>query len=146
MNNIKRDILSWKKVLTLQIKAKGNVISLSLKEVLVHPLLKKPLRDPITMNNFHLVSNLPFLRKVVEKEVAQQLQWILDEVDYPDPFQTGFRHGYRMETALVSLLDDLTCGQDRGCSSVLAILDFLVSFNIIDNGIILDWFRGLDTD
>lgn len=36
---------------------------------------------------------LPFLRKVIEKLVALQLQRILEEMDGRDPFPSGFRYG-----------------------------------------------------
>ncbi|XP_070622065.1 triadin-like [Erythrolamprus reginae] len=54
------------------------------------------------------VSNLPFVGKAVEKVVTlQQLLFLLEEMDYLDPFQSGFRPDYSMDTALVSLMDDL---------------------------------------
>ena len=59
------------------------------------------------LNNYHPGSNIPFLRKVLEQIMASQFQGFLDEPDYLDPFQSGFRPGYGTETALVALEDDL---------------------------------------
>lgn len=46
-----------------------------------------------------------------------QLQRTLEEVDCLDPFQSGFRPGYRTEIALIAQLDDLWQEQD-GCGCV----------------------------
>ena len=59
------------------------------------------------MVNYQPVVNLPYLGKVLERVVAGQLQALLDETDFLDPFQLGFRLGFGMETALVTLYDDL---------------------------------------
>lgn len=37
--------------------------------------------DPTFPDNFHLVPNLTFLGKFIDKVNAQQLQWILDGAD-----------------------------------------------------------------
>ena len=47
--------------------------------------------------------NLPYLGKVLWRVVVGQLQALLDEMDFLDPFQLGFRPGFGMETALVAL-------------------------------------------
>lgn len=68
-------------------------VSRILKEALIHSPIKKKKTslDPNCLDNFHLVCHLPFLGKMVEKVVAWQLQRILDEMDYLEPFQSGFR-------------------------------------------------------
>ena len=50
---------------------------------------------------------------MLEPVVAEQLQVLLDETDYLDPFQSGFRPGYGMETVLVTLFDYLCWEKDR---------------------------------
>lgn len=82
-------------------------------------LLKKPSLDLTILDNFHPVSNLSFLEKIVEQVVMQQLQRVLDEANYLDLFQSGFRPGYGTKTALVTLL--MTCsesGMEIVCSSL----------------------------
>ncbi|XP_061466651.1 uncharacterized protein LOC133377174 [Rhineura floridana] len=108
-----------------------------LKEAVVRPLLKKSSLDPENFNNYRPVANVPFLGKVLERVVADQLQTLLDETDYLDPFQSGFRPGFGTETALVALYDDLCWEKDRGSVTLLILLDLSAAFNTIDHGILL---------
>ncbi|KAF7250944.1 RNA-directed DNA polymerase from mobile element jockey [Varanus komodoensis] len=64
--------------------------------------------------NYRPVANILFLGKVLERVVAGQLQALLDETDYLDPFQSGFRPGYGTESALVALYNDLCREKDKG--------------------------------
>uniref|UniRef100_A0A8D2Q9P6 Reverse transcriptase domain-containing protein n=1 Tax=Varanus komodoensis TaxID=61221 RepID=A0A8D2Q9P6_VARKO len=93
--------------------------------------------------NYRPVANIPFLGKVLERVVAGQLQALLDETDYLDPFQSGFRPGYGTESALVALYDDLCREKDRGSASLLILLDLSAAFDTIDHGILLDRLAGL---
>ncbi|KAF7240862.1 Receptor-type tyrosine-protein phosphatase T [Varanus komodoensis] len=93
--------------------------------------------------NYRPVANIPFLGKVLERVVAGQLQALLDETDYLDPFQSGLRPGYGTESALVALYDDLCREKDRGSVSLLVLLDLLAAFDTIDHGILLDRPAGL---
>ncbi|KAF7246720.1 hypothetical protein EYD10_07352 [Varanus komodoensis] len=103
------------------------------QEVVVQPVLKKASLDPEMATNYRPVANIPFLSKELEWVVAGQLQALLDETDYLDPFQFGFRPGYGTESALVTLYDDLCWERDRGSVSLLVLLDLSAAFDTIDH-------------
>lgn len=63
----------------------------------------------------------------------------MDEADYFESLQSGFRPEYGMETALVILS---TLGWDEGGASILPYYDLSMDFSIIDHGIFLDCLRG----
>uniref|UniRef100_A0A670I3D4 Reverse transcriptase domain-containing protein n=1 Tax=Podarcis muralis TaxID=64176 RepID=A0A670I3D4_PODMU len=120
----------------------GDIINLSLgtwtfpgelKEAVVHLFLKKTSLDPLDLTNYRPVLNLPFLGKVIERAVAEQLGGFLDETSALDPFQSGFRAGHGTETALVTLTDDLRRQLDRGGSGLLILLDLSAAFDLVDH-------------
>jgi len=55
--------------------------------VWVIPVLKKPNLDPADFTNYRPISNLPFVSKIMEKVVANQLQSFLALRDQFDAFQ-----------------------------------------------------------
>lgn len=110
-----------------------SVFPASFKEALMCPRRKKPSMDSTILDNFCPDSHFPYLGKVVEKVVALQMQRILDETDYLDPFQSSFRPGYGTEMALVTVLDDF-CQEQMGI--VHPSLLFLTAFDTTNNGIL----------
>lgn len=84
---------------------------------------------------FILISNFPFLGKVVEKVIAQQLQSFLDEIDYLDPLQSGFRPGYGHTF-------DHSGGSRMEVVHTPFLYDCSVAFNTISYGILLEQLGG----
>ena len=94
------------------------------------------------LNNFKLVANIPILGKLIERLVADQLQVSLEETNYQDLFQSGFRLCHGTETARIVLHYDLLRETNRRSTTLLILLD-LSDFDTIDLNIFLDRLSGL---
>lgn len=125
----------------------------SWKEAHLIPLPKKS--NPTSFTDFRPISILPFLSKILEKLVHQQLSIFLSKHNLLSPFQSGFRPGHSTTTALVNITDDIRSGMESGKLTVLALLDFSNAFNTVDFDLLLgvlgsfgmspsviDWFRS----
>ena len=90
------------------------IVNLSFKKAVVKPLIKKPNLDPEVLGNYRPVSNLPYLSKILETAVADQLQAHLDTNGLHVKFQSAYRRGHSTETALLRILNDLLVMTDGG--------------------------------
>ena len=136
------------------------VFPTALKTAAVKPLLKRNNLDPSILNNYRPVSNLPFLRKILEKLVFNQLNDFMITHKIYEIYQSGFRTNHSAETALVKIVNDLRMNLDRTNPSILVLLDLSVAFDTVDHSILLDrlhndngisgsvfnWFKSYLTD
>ncbi|CAK1598296.1 unnamed protein product [Parnassius mnemosyne] len=112
------------------------------KSAQVIPLPKKAQASHFT--DFRPISILPFLSKVLEKLVFQQLCQYLDRNSLLNPVQSGFRSGHSTTTALVKVTDDIRRGMDNKQLTVLVLLDFSNAFNTVDFDILLSLLRSIN--
>ena len=130
------------------------------KAAIIKPLMKKDGLDPNDCKSFRPVSNLPYVSKLLERVVSQQLLRHLSSNNLLDKFQSAYRPGHSCETALLRLLNDMLCKADCGDLTILVLLDLSAAFDVIDHELLLSrllnevgitgtahhWFRSYLTD
>uniref|UniRef100_A0AAQ5X7A8 Reverse transcriptase domain-containing protein n=1 Tax=Amphiprion ocellaris TaxID=80972 RepID=A0AAQ5X7A8_AMPOC len=116
----------------------SGVFPQALKTAVIKPLLKKSNLDKSQMNSYRPISNLPFLSKIIEKAVFQQLNNYLTKSNSFNVFQSGFRQHHSTETALIKVINDIRLSTDSGRMTVLVLLDLSAAFDTVDHNILLN--------
>uniref|UniRef100_A0A8C6UJA3 Reverse transcriptase domain-containing protein n=1 Tax=Neogobius melanostomus TaxID=47308 RepID=A0A8C6UJA3_9GOBI len=111
------------------------------KHAIVEPLLKKAGLDSSDLNSFRPISKLPFLSKILEKVVCEQLTFFLDQSNIHESFQSGFRKQHSTETALLKVSSDVMMAADSGKRTVLILLDLTSAFDTVDHQVLLRRLR-----
>ena len=122
----------------------------------IRPLLKKADLDPNDLASYRPISTLPFLSKILERAVFQQIKEYLDDNNVLDPLQSAYRAGYSTESAVLRVQNDILQELDRKLNIILVLLDLSAAFDTVDHslllrrlserigikGIALDWFSS----
>ena len=133
---------------------KGTV-SENLKNAIIKPLLKKQGLAPI-FGNYHPVSNLSYIPKLLEKVVRTQLIDLAETVGNMEPYQSPYHHGHSTETAVPRVQTDILHAFDNKEINCLVLLDLSAAFDTICHeallnhlkfrfsfgGTILKWFQS----
>ncbi len=91
------------------------------------------------------MSLLPFLSKILEKVVSQQLVSHIDKhsLSLSARYQSGFKRHHSTETALLKVTNDILRESDKGKVTALVLLDLSAAFDTVDHDILLS---RLETD
>lgn len=114
-----------------------NIVPASFKEALICPTLKKPSMDVGDPQSYRPVSNLPFLTKVLERIVCKQLTDYLDRNELHHPYQSAYKTGHSVETALLKVQNDIAVALDQKNQVALVMLDLSAAFDTVDHAILL---------
>ena len=109
--------------------------------------------------NYRLISNLPFLYKVLEKSVQRQLNTHLQDNNIHARNQSAYRSDHSCETATMAVYNDLLCISDSK-KNLLLLLDLSAAFDTVChsqllkklhdkfgiNGSVLQWFQSYLND
>ncbi len=79
------------------------------KQARVTPLLKKPSLNTSLIENYRPISLLPFIVKMLERVVFNQVSLFLSQNNKLDANQSGFRSDHSTETALLSHWSPTNC-------------------------------------
>ena len=105
-------------------------------------LLNRSNLDPAVLKNYHLVSNLPFLSKVLQHVVLAQLITHLGTHNHLEPFQSAYWKRHSTETALLHVVNNLLKASGDGHVSILSLFDLSAASDMIDHVILSQWLSS----
>ena len=111
------------------------------KSSYIIPLNK--IANPLSPSDTRPIANPPHLSKVIDSLATHQIIAFLKRNQLLHPKQCGFRRFHSTQTALLSLLDDVRMGIDRGFVTVLVLFDFSKAFDSLSHSVILTCLRDL---
>ena len=112
-----------------------------LKNAAVKPSIKKQDGNINDYKNYRPISNLPFLSKILEKCVLQQLDVHLTTNNLHAEHQSGYKKFHSCETATLRIYNDLLCITDNDKQAILLLLDLSAAFDTINHTILLKKLR-----
>ena len=98
-------------------------------------------------SNYRLVSNLPFLSKVVEKCVLLRFSEHCERHELMPDYQSAYGANYSCETALVRIMDDILWSMENQEVVPLIVIDLSAAFDTVDHDLLLAVLRkkfGMD--
>ena len=114
------------------------------KSALVKLLLKKSNLDRNDLKNYHPISNLSFLSKLIKRVIATRLSSHLSSHNLMSKVQSAYHKFLSSETAFLYVQTDILASIDAGHCTALLLLDLSAAFDTIDHSILthrfLHWF------
>ena len=114
-----------------------SVVPSEFKTAIVKPLLKKPNLELIHQN-YRPVSNLPFVSKLLEQSVIDELEKHFENNDLNDEFQSAYRANHSTETALLHIVNNVLTSMDNRRTVCMVMLDLSAAFDTLDHDILIE--------
>ena len=114
----------------------------SFKKAVVTPLIKKASLPRDDLKNYRPVSGLCFQSKLVERVVARQLTSHINNNKLDNPHQSAYKPGHSMETALLSIKNEVHLSLACGEPTALVLLDLSAAFDTIDHNTLLGYLKS----
>lgn len=89
--------------------------------------------NPKSISDFRPIGILPFLSKVFESVLRDQVVGFFTKMGSLNRFQSGYRLGYGTHTALLDVATNSSRGLDTGCITVKVLLDFSNAFGAVNH-------------
>ena len=105
------------------------------RKAFILPLPK--ISNPTLPSHFRPISILPFLSKILESTVYQQISTYFSKCDFLNPLQSGFRTGHSTTTALLRVTEDIRSAMENRHLTVLILIDFSNAFNAVDHELLI---------
>ena len=121
----------------INLSLESETVPTDMKSALITPVLKKTSLDSNELVNYRPISNLSFVSKLLERHIAADLRYYIDENTLLDPFQSAYRPRHSTETALVRIHDDILQALDRKKGVILVLLDLTAAFDTVDHSMLL---------
>ena len=105
-------------------------VSENLKNAILKLLLKKQ-GLALIFGNYHLVSNLSYISKLIEKVVSTQLIDLAETSGNMEPYQSAYHSGHSTETAVLWVKTNVLYAFDNKEITCLVMLDLSAGFDTI---------------
>lgn len=107
-----------------------------MEKIIYLPLAK--VRVPSSMSQTRGIANISHLAKIMERSVVDQLVKYLEDIEFFDRFQSGYRKNFSTQTALLNITDDIRHNMESGFITIIVLFDFSKAFDMIDHRTLLE--------
>ena len=139
----------------INLPLQSGIFPRSWKTAIVIPLLKKQVMELVT-SNYRPVNNLPYISKLVEKAMLEQINHHCNMHNLLLDCQLGYRENRSCKTVLLKLTNDILWSMERKNVTVMIVLNLSMAFDTVDHKVlhsnlhnnfgisvtVLEWFRN----
>ena len=106
------------------------------KTAILRPLLKKKGLDLID-SNYHPVSNLSFISRIVESVAMRQFNHHCEINKIAPQHQSAYCEHHRCETSLTKVMDEILWNTEQKKVTILPCIDLSAAFNTLDHSVLI---------